>query len=143
MRYSSRGQLAAVKDESDAPVAAYKYDALGRRYQKTAGNETTYFLHDTLGRVAAEYASTDPNAAPVRWFIYGDGVEPLAMLQEPDEPNGLGDFLGVAETWLADANDVGYNAAYDFDSSGIVDMNDFAIRWTLSALVPPGIYAIY
>jgi RHS repeat-associated protein len=122
--YSSQNQLTAVKDETNSTVAVYKYDALGRRYKKTVGANSTYFMYDTQGRIIAQYTSTTTNTAPDRWFVHGNGFQPLAMLREPDNTAGLNHLAAFIETWLAGTGDGGYNSYYDFDSSGRVNMND-------------------
>jgi RHS repeat-associated protein len=115
--------------------------------QKPVGSDSTYFLHDTQGRVIAQYASTDPNTPPEKWFIHGDGFEALAMLQEPDEPNDWTHFIGFMETWLAvDGNDLNYDSDYDFDSSGVVDMNDYAVlasNWDYTIDYPSAYYYLH
>jgi len=57
-------------------AATYKYDALGRRLQKSTGGVTTTFVHDG-DQVVAEYEG----AALKRRYIYGTYIdEPLAMV---------------------------------------------------------------
>jgi len=57
-------------------AATYKYDALGRRLQKTVGAVATTFVHDG-DQVVAEYEG----AALKRRYIYGTYIdEPLAVV---------------------------------------------------------------
>ncbi|MDX2053048.1 MAG: RHS repeat-associated core domain-containing protein [Polyangiaceae bacterium] len=57
-------------------AASYKYDALGRRLQKTTGGVTTTFVHDG-DQVVAEYEGSTLK----RRYIYGTYIdEPLAMM---------------------------------------------------------------
>jgi len=57
-------------------AATYKYDALGRRLQKSTGGVTTTFVHDG-DQVVAEYEGTTLK----RRYIYGAYIdEPLAMV---------------------------------------------------------------
>jgi len=57
-------------------AAMYKYDALGRRLQKTVGGVATTFVHDG-DQVVAEYEGTTLK----RRYIYGTYIdEPLAMV---------------------------------------------------------------
>jgi RHS repeat-associated protein len=56
------GRLASSSDG-----ASYRYDAMGRRVQKTAAGQTTVYHHDPSGRVIAE---TDLAGQKQRIFIY-------------------------------------------------------------------------
>ncbi len=52
---------------SSSDGASYRYDAMGRRVQKTASAQNTVYHHDTAGRVIAE---TDLGGLKQRIFIY-------------------------------------------------------------------------
>ena len=43
---------------TSSPNATYAYDADGRRVKKTVGTETTIFVYDAAGKLAAEYSTT-------------------------------------------------------------------------------------
>ncbi len=75
--------------------------------QKPVGSDSTYFLHDTQGRVIAEYEGTTPELT--REYVYGNGIdEVLAMfLPTGGNPDDWDDFLDFCSAWLSDPNDTG------------------------------------
>ena len=113
----------------------YGYDALGRRVSKYDGenNLTTYFCYDSFGRVIAEYEKPDGgDEAFARSFVYGNGIDEVLAMFLPEksfDPNDVVELSAFCEDWLTS------NATYDFDSSGVVDFNDFAVladdSWSL------------
>ncbi|HRT52412.1 MAG TPA: RHS repeat-associated core domain-containing protein, partial [Anaerohalosphaeraceae bacterium] len=114
----------------------YGYDALGRRVSKYDGekNLTTYFYYDSFGRVIVEYEKPDGgDEAFARSFVYGNGIdEVLAMFltEKSFDPNDVIELAAFCEDWLTS------NATYDFDSSGVVDFNDFAVLAADGASLP-------
>ncbi|HRT52309.1 MAG TPA: RHS repeat-associated core domain-containing protein, partial [Anaerohalosphaeraceae bacterium] len=113
----------------------YGYDALGRRVSKYDGenNLTTYFYYDSFGRVIAEYEKPDGgDEAFARSFVYGNGIDEVLAMFLPEksfDPNDVVELSAFCEDWLTS------NATYDYDSSGVVDFNDFAVladdSWSL------------
>jgi RHS repeat-associated protein len=130
--YDWRNRLTKVTYNMDT-VAEFAYDALGRRISKTVDGETTYYYYDTMGRVIAEYtgAAESNSVSLARTFVYGNGIdEVLAMFnpesETPDPNSGLS-LAAFCEDWLSSS------ATYDYDSSGTVDFEDFAVfasNWT-------------
>jgi RHS repeat-associated protein len=95
-----------------------------------------------MGRVIAEVSG----GSWERSFVYGNRLdEMLAMFtpEEPEEPydaNGIIALAAFCGTWLCDSNDACYNATYDYDSSGMVDFEDyatFASNWIWTSPPPP------
>ncbi len=106
--YDCENRLVDVNNQSDNPVAAYKYDHQGRRVVKTADGNTTKYAYDGQ-QVIAEYAGDN---TPLRKFIYGPGIdEPICMID------------------VADSNKVYY---YHFDGLGSVvalsDVNNMVVE---------------
>ena len=62
LNWDVAGRLASSSDG-----ASYRYDALGRRVQKTAGGQTTVYHHDPAGRVIAE---TNLAGTKQRIYVY-------------------------------------------------------------------------
>ena len=128
--YDYRNRLTEIGD------VQYGYDALGRRVSKYDENNnlTTYFYYDTFGRVIAEYEK--PNGgdeAFARSFVYGNGIDEVLAMFLPEksfDPNDVIELAAFCEDWLTS------NATYDFDSSGVVDFNDFAVLAADGASLP-------
>ncbi len=114
----------------------YGYDALGRRVSKydEDNNLTTYFYYDTFGRVIAEYEKPDgEDEAFARSFVYGNGIDEVLAMFLPEksfDPNDVIELAAFCEDWLTS------NATYDYDSSGVVDFNDFAVLAADGASLP-------
>ena len=58
------------------------------------------------------------------------------FLPERDyDPNDITTLMDFCDTWLADSGDGNYNSDFDYDNSGVVDFNDFAVladdSWSL------------
>ena len=76
--YDCENRLTDVNNQSDEPLASYKYDYLGRRVSKTQylTLKTQNYVYDGA-QVIAEY---DGNDVLLRRYFYGVGIdEPLAM----------------------------------------------------------------
>ena len=75
--YDCENRLTDVNDQSDAPIASYGYDYLGRRVSKTIHDSltTTHYTYDGA-QVIAEYE----DGLIKRRFYYGPGIdEPICM----------------------------------------------------------------
>jgi RHS repeat-associated protein len=139
--YDYRNRLVEASDGISA-IVQYTYDSLGRRIKKVTDSNTTYYYYDTMGRVIAEVSNNEWE----RSFVYGNRLdEMLAMFnpEEPEEPydaNGVIALAAFCGTWLCDSNDACYNATYDYDSSGTVDLEDYAVfasNWIWTSPPPP------
>ncbi len=53
---------------TQAPDAIYQYDGAGRRVKKTSGGQTTVFVYDASGQLAAEYTTQAPTTAQVNYL---------------------------------------------------------------------------
>ena len=131
--YDYRNRLTKVENAEMETVAEYGYDALSRRIKKAAGGKTTYYYYDASGRVIAEYEKPDGgDEAFARSFVYGNGIDEVLAMFLPEksfDPNDVVELSAFCEDWLTS------NATYDYDSSGVVDFNDFAVladdSWSL------------
>ncbi len=75
--WDSRDRLVEVR-ESGNTIATFKYDALGRRAEKTAGGVTTRYLYDGLDVVM----ETDASGTPTVFYIRTLNIdEPLARIE--------------------------------------------------------------
>jgi len=109
---------------------------LGTGISKIVGSETTHFFYDASHRGIAEYEGQTPELS--REFVYGNGIDEVLAMFLPERDYDAGDvttLIDFCDTWLADSDDNNYDSDYDFDDSGIVDFNDFAVladdNWTL------------
>ncbi len=63
---------------------------------------------------------------------------------DPDDVTTLIDFCS---TWLADSGDGNYDSDYDYDNSGVVDFNDFAVladhSWSLPTTTETRFYYLH
>ncbi len=57
----------------------YRYDALGRRVQRTALGQTTTFVHDEW-RTIAEYAGGADPSNPAKIFVFGEALDEVVMM---------------------------------------------------------------
>ncbi len=123
--YDYRDRLTKVQDASSGTIVEYGYDGLGRRIKKVAGGKTTYYYYDAFGRVISEYEKPDDGTEkPARSLVHGNGKdEVLAMFlpEKPFDPNSVLELAGLASAWLTD------DETYDYDSSGTVDLHDYAV----------------
>lgn len=55
---SHQKEFFTAANQTTVPDAAYYYDGDGRRVKKVVGNETTIFVYDASGQLAAEYSTT-------------------------------------------------------------------------------------
>jgi RHS repeat-associated protein len=122
--YDYRNRLIEVND-SNSTVAEYAFDALGRRISKAVDSVTTYFFYDPQGRVIAEYEGDSLE----RDYVYGNGYnEVLAMFLPGYEgnPADWDAFMEFVDAWLCQDPNACYDATYDHNSDGSINMTDFA-----------------
>jgi len=78
--YDCENRLTDINDQSDLPIASFKYDTQGRRIEKiiySSPNQITRYLYDG-DQVIAEY---DGDNTLLRRFVYGPGIdEPTCMI---------------------------------------------------------------
>jgi YD repeat-containing protein len=121
--YDCESRLIDVNDATDARVASYAYDYLGRRISRTtygSPNVTIHYAYDG-DRIIAEY---NGSGTSLRILIYGPGInEPICLTDMADNNavyyyhfDGLGSV-----TALSDVNDVlvipGASSYLGFESS--------------------------
>jgi len=90
-------------------------------------------LSTIFAPVIAEYERPDgEDEAFARSFVYGNGIDEVLAMFLPEksfDPNDVIELAAFCEDWLTS------NVTYDFDSSGVVDFNDFAVladgSWSL------------
>ncbi len=126
--YDHRNRLTEITD-----TAKFGYDALGRRISKydEAADTTTYYYYNAFNQVIAEYEEpTGESAELARTFVYGNGIDEVLAMYLPErdyDPDDVDKLIDFCDTWLADSSDGNYNSDYDYDDSGVVDFNDFAV----------------
>jgi RHS repeat-associated protein len=79
--YDYRDRLVRVTNSSGAEVASYRYDSLGRRVEKTVGENSTKFFY-LLGQVVEEQNSDDETTAS---YVYGNNVDEVLQIRHPLE----------------------------------------------------------
>ncbi len=87
--YDYRNQLVEVKDALlGTTIAAYRYDALGRRIEKAVGPGVSRYVYDGLETVEV-YDGSDTLR---QTFVFGDGIDQVLMLEQADVLDYDGDF---------------------------------------------------
>ena len=71
--YDGENKQKEVKDASNNVIGQYLYDGDGKRVKKLAANDTTIFVYDASGRLAAEYlVTTATPTAPTTSYLTND-----------------------------------------------------------------------
>ncbi len=123
--YDYRNRLNKVEDYESNIVAEYGFDALGRRFKKTMGGTTTYFIYDMQGRVIAEYEQD----ALKREFVYGNRYNEVVGMFLAEHEGSVEDwqeFLEFCEVWLSDPNDSNWDSRFDVVADNRINLKDFA-----------------
>ena len=146
--YDHRNRLTEITD-----TAKFGYDALGRRISKydEAADTTTYYYYNAFNQVIAEYEEpTGESAELARTFVYGNGIDEVLAMYLPErdyDPDDVDKLIDFCDTWLADSSDGNYNSDYDYDDSGVVDFNDFAVladdSWSLPEVKETRFYYLH
>jgi RHS repeat-associated protein len=68
LEYDAEGRNTKVK-EGNSDYVTFAYDGEGRRVKKVSGGVTTYYIHDALGRLAAEYTNQAPASTGVSYLF--------------------------------------------------------------------------
>ncbi|HRT88362.1 MAG TPA: RHS repeat-associated core domain-containing protein [Anaerohalosphaeraceae bacterium] len=91
-------------------------------------------LSTVFGQVIAEYEKpAGEDEAFARSFVYGNGIDEVLTMFLPEksfDPNDVAELSAFCEDWLTS------NTTYDYDSSGVVDFNDFAVLAADGASLP-------
>ncbi|OQA02566.1 MAG: tRNA(Glu)-specific nuclease WapA precursor [Planctomycetes bacterium ADurb.Bin401] len=127
--YDKSGNLICVKT-GDQPIAEFVYDALGRRIRKITGDSDFIYYYDVLNRITAEYEITQTGVPELKAeYIYANGFSDVLARFLPEyafDANGLIHFGRFCQTYLYSAGQQEFNSDFDYDSSGLVDLKDFA-----------------
>jgi hypothetical protein len=70
--------------------------------------DTVYYYYDPMGRVICEYEESSGSLDEVRSFVYGNGIDEVLAMFEPEpayDPNDEDEFYDVINCWLCDSND--------------------------------------
>lgn len=62
--FNGENKQILVRDERDVTIGEYRYDGSGRRVKKITAGETTVFVYDGFGKLAAEMSSRTPAPNP-------------------------------------------------------------------------------
>ncbi|MCP4214098.1 MAG: hypothetical protein GY765_05540, partial [bacterium] len=95
--------------ENASTTAEYKYDAMGRRIEKTVGSDTTKYFYS--GNQVIE--ERDANDAVLKQFIYGNGIDELLMTAVYEE--------GVATPYYMHTNRIGSVTAVTDENGNVVE----------------------
>ncbi len=107
MAYDANNKMVSYDnaDQNNAGAGTYVYDGQGQRIHRTAvtstGTETTTFVYDAFGKLAAEYstkASSEP--ADLRLFRTSDHLGSTRLVTDATgqtRPNGCRDFFPFGE----------------------------------------------
>jgi len=89
--YDYRNQIVQVKRKSDSTViAGYRYDALGRRVEKSTDEGVQRFIlctrdaEDDLGNLGNVMGTTDGSGNWKQTFVHHGNVDEIAMLEQAD-----------------------------------------------------------
>lgn len=130
--YDTRDQLIAVRGNTGELLAAYTYDALGRRIRKEAGGKTTWYVYSDEGLVA-EY---DAEGALQRSYVYIPnsipGVSPLGLKEHGSWYFFLTDHLGGVLKVVRPSGQPAWTAQYTAFGKAHVDPDSTItnnIRW--------------
>ncbi len=102
-------------------IAEYRYDGAGNRVEKVTSAETTTFVYDAFGKLAAEYSTTPPTNSGL-FFRTLDHLGSTRLVTDAADPPSVvsrRDFLPFGEHIPADATFnrqalAGYNAGSAF-----------------------------
>ncbi|OHB53420.1 MAG: hypothetical protein A2Y12_14585 [Planctomycetes bacterium GWF2_42_9] len=128
--YDLLGNLTKVTADGQT-IAEFVYDALGRRIRKTTSDCDTIYYYDLSNRITAEY-NIDPQGTPVfvAEYIYGsnfaDCIARFLKELTPDV-NSLIKLVEFCHTYLYSTGQPEYDTNYDYDQSGIVDLQDYSV----------------
>ncbi len=83
------------------PIGKYFYDASGARVKKVVGNETTIFVYDAGGALAAEYSTATPTAIPTTSYMTTDHLgSPRVITDKSGNVISRRDFMPFGEEIL-------------------------------------------
>jgi RHS repeat-associated protein len=68
LEYDAESRNTIVKS-SGTPYVTFSYDGEGRRVKKLASGVTTYYVHDALGQLAAEYSTQAPTSTGTSYMF--------------------------------------------------------------------------
>lgn len=128
--YDRLGNLTKVKIQG-WPVAEFVYDPLGRRIRKTTQDCDTIYYYDLNNRIAAEYEINQAGEPVfIAEYIYGNGNTDIIarfLYDKPYDSNSIKKLAEFCDTYLYGAGQQGFDSEYDYDSSGLVDLQDFSV----------------
>jgi RHS repeat-associated protein len=129
--YDAWNRLVEVRDASNAIVATFRYDALGRRVRETRGGVTRDLYYSAGGQVLQE-SGGGPGASQYVWSpVYVD-----ALVERDRDTDGLSP---VYNERLYAAQDGKYDVTAVFDTSGnVVERDAYDPYGQATALTPAG-----
>lgn len=81
----------------------YFYDGDGRRVKKVTTDETTVFVYDGLGKLAAEYSTAQPPTSPTTHYTATDTLgSPRVITNGSGQVESRRDFMPFGEELFAD-----------------------------------------
>ncbi|HEX8000712.1 MAG TPA: RHS repeat-associated core domain-containing protein [Pyrinomonadaceae bacterium] len=104
-------QTSYTLPNSQTASATYFYDGSGRRVKKVVGNQTTFFVYNTAGRLVAEYSNAAPYAGGRRYITTDLLGSPRVITDQSGTVKERHDYLPYGEE-IADFGGRGSVPAY-------------------------------
>ena len=140
--YNHHNRLVSI----DSGSAAYQYNALGQRVNKTVNTTATSFAYDLNGQLLGEY---DTNGNAIQEFIYLNG-QPIAVIDvmqvetTPEEPvDIIVDNLFAGASWLGNWTLSANNPGHHGSNYRYVYPADGTSVFTWQTPLEPGQYEVY
>jgi RHS repeat-associated protein len=94
-------------------IGNYYYDASGARIKKVVGNETTVFVYDAGGALAAEYSTATPTTTPTTSYMTTDHLgSPRVITDKNGQVISRRDFMPFGEEIYAGVGGRNTNQKY-------------------------------
>jgi RHS repeat-associated protein len=111
--YDAENRQKEVKDDEDTVKGTYFYDGNGKRVKKIASAETTVFVYDANGQLAAEYSTVLASTPQVSYLTADHLGSPRVITNENGAVVNRKDFSAFGEETLSSQRTValGYTDA--------------------------------
>jgi RHS repeat-associated protein len=115
----NRQATATISTGTTTTTASYTYDGLGQRVTKTTGGQTTTYVYDAFGNLAAEYGSGTSPCGTNTCYLTWDPLGSTRPLTDATGSNSLVryDYLPFGGELLGSngrAPSMGYSSSPDF-----------------------------
>ncbi len=131
LNYNSKNQLLNVNNPTSGTSTIMKYDALGRRIQKTVGGNIVDFFYDEF----REIENSNPITGAISNYIYQGKDDKQLVLQ--NDANSYFSFFNDLNSVVALVNDTGLvNERYEYQAFGIPIIFDQSFDSLSSSQIP-------